>query len=328
MIRLSRRQTLSMIALGSALPASLHAQSPAWPARPIRIVVPFPPGGATDISARLIAEHLSRRLGQSAVVENRPGGSTVIGVDAVAKAPADGYTLLVAGGGSYSVLPALRRDLPFDIGRDFTPVSLIASAPVVVVAPASSPHRSLAELISAARAQPGRLRYASYGPGSAPHLAAEMLNHAAGIDLQPIAYKGASETSLALLRGEVDLGFETFAASNAMIKADKLRVLAHNGAQRTSFLPDTPGMKELGLEQAANEAFYGMMAPTGTPTDIVGRLSSEIASILALPEVRERLTALFLESTPPGPQAMSAMIQREFIKYQAVVQRARIQPQS
>jgi tripartite-type tricarboxylate transporter receptor subunit TctC len=321
---LGRRDVLALGAGVLGLGLSPAAWADAWPAKPIKLVVPFPPGGATDNSARLVAEQLSKRLGQAVVVENKPGGATVIGVDTVAKAPADGYTLLVAGGGSFSVLPALRNNLPFDVSRDLAPISLLVTAPVVLVTPAGHPYRRLADFIAAAKAQPGKLRYSTYGPGSAPHLAGEMLSAAAGIELDPIAYKGASDALLALLRGEIDLGFETFSAASPQVKDNKLRILALNGEQRSSFLPDVPGMGELGLAAASIEAFYGMMAPAGTPTAITSRLTREVKDILAQPDVREKMAAMFLEPAKAGADEMAALIRAETSKYKAVAQRAKI----
>lgn len=322
---LSRRHWLGLLG-ASALGASplLQAQTAPWPSRPLRLVVPFPPGGATDSSARLLAEHLARRLGQAVVVENKPGAATVIGVEAVTKATPDGHTLLVAGGGSFAVLPALKPNLAYDVQKDLVPISMLVTAPVVLVTPASSPYRRLADLVAAARAQPGRLRYATYGAGSAPHLAGEMLASAAGLVMEPIAYKGASDALLALLRGEVELGFETYSAATPQVKAEKLRILAHNGEQRSAFLPEVPGMGELGLAAASIEAFYGIMAPAGTPAAVCARLEREVREIMALPEVREKLMALALEPTRSGADEMSRMIRAETAKYRAVAQRANI----
>ncbi len=326
MSRMSRRHALGAIAASSLMiPGLAGAQpSPAWPARNLRLVVPFPAGGATDVSARLLAEHLQRRLGQPVVVESKPGAAPVIGVETVTKAPADGYTLLVAGVGSYSVLPAMRNDLPFDIGRDLASISLLSTTPVALVTPSGRPFRRLADFVAAAKAKPGQLRYSTYGPGSAPHLAGEMLAAAAGIEIEAIPFKGASEALLALLRGDIDLGFETYAASAAHIKADKLRVLAVNSERRSSFLPEAPGLGELGMGQASIEAFYGLAAPAGTPAPVLARLAKETAEILAIPEVKERMAGLFLEVPATGPQAMVNLINAETTKFKSVARRLKI----
>lgn len=321
---LNRRAALTALACTALLAVSPLVHAQAWPAKALRLIVPFPAGGATDSSARMVAEQLSKRLGQPVIVENKPGAATVIGVEAVARSVPDGYTLLVAGGGSFSVLPALRTNLPFDVNKDFVPISLLVTAPVVLVTPVSTPYKRLADFIAAAKKNPGKLRYSTYGAGSAPHLAGEMLAAAAGIDIEPIPYKGASEALLALVRGEVDLGFETFSAAGPQVKADKLHILALNGERRSSFLPEVPGLGELGLASAAIEAFYGMMAPAGTPPAITARLSKEVTEILAMPEIREKMATIALEVARPGPEAMSSLIRAETIKYKAVAQHAKI----
>ncbi len=323
---LSRRHLLRAAAATSfagLVPLAGHAQ--AWPARSIRVIVPFPPGGATDSAARIVSEHLSQRLGKPFVVDNKPGAATVIGMEMAAKAPADGYTLLATGGGSLSVLPALRNNLPYDVARDFAPITQLVNAPVVVVTPADRPYTRLADLVAAAKAKPGTLRYATYGMGSAPHLAGELLDSAAGIQTEAIPYKGASESLLALLRGEVDLGFETLSAAGAHVKSGKLRILSLNGEQRSAFLPEVPGMGEQGLGAAAMEAFYCMAAPAGTPVEITNRLAKEVQEILALPDVKEKLAGQFLEPAAKGPEAMAALVKSQTARYKAVAAKAKIE---
>ncbi len=323
---ISRRRALQALAVASTAglaPLSSHAQ--AWPARGLRIIVPFPPGGATDTSARIVAEHLTQRLGQPVVVDNKPGAATVIGMEAAAKAAPDGYTLLVTGGGSLSVLPALRNNLPYDVARDFAPITQLVSAPVVIVTAATKPYQKLADVIAAAKARPDAVRYSSYGAGSAPHLAGELLGSIASVQMEAIPYKGAADSMLALLRGEVDIGFETLSAASAHIKAGKLRILSLNGEQRSSFLPEVPGMGEQGLAGAAMEGFYCMAAPAGTPADIAARLAREVPDILKQPDVREKLATQFLEPVAQGPQAMAALVKSQTAKYRAVALKARIE---
>ena len=315
--KLSRRQALVTFASVAATYGlgNQVAMAQSWPSKAIKIIVPFPPGGATDASARIIAEHLARRLGQAVIVDNKPGASTIIGMEAAAKAPADGYTLLVTGGGSLAVLPALKANLPYNVNKDFTSIALLVTAPVVLVTASSKPFMKLSDFVAAAKAKPRDLRYSTYGAGSAPHLAGEMLSQAAGIEIEPIPFKGAGESLLALLRGEVDLGFETLSAASPHIKAGKLRVLSLNGEQRSSFLPDAPGLGELGYGAAAIDAFYCMSAPAGTPHDITARLSKEVLEIMALPDVKEKLAAMFLESNTKGPDGMNALIKMQTARY-------------
>ena len=321
-----RRALLSLAALSTTMLAPLVSRAQqAWPSRGLRVIVPFPPGGATDTSARIVAEQLALRLRQPVVVENKPGAATVIGMEAAAKAAPDGYTLLVTGGGSLSVLPALRNNLPYDVARDFVPITQLVSAPVVIITPAGRPFQKLADVIAAAKARPNGIRYATYGAGSAPHLAGELLASTTGTDLEAIPYKGASESLVALLRGEVDLGFETLSAASAHVKAGRLRILSLNGEQRSSFAPEVPGMGEQGLAAAAMEGFYCMAAPAGTPADITARLAREVQDILKQADVREKLASQFQEPVAQGPEAMAALVKSQTVKYKAVALKAKIE---
>lgn len=323
--RLSRRQ-FSMAVPGFLLPALAvpKASAQAWPHKPLRLVVPFAPGGASDTIARLLSERLARRLGQPVVVENKPGAATIIGVDTVAKAGNDGHTLLLAGVGSYSVLPALRKKLPFDVDRDLAYLGLVAYTPNILVTAYDKPFRTLPDLIKAARAKPREIRYATYGDGSANHLCGELLSHVAGVQLEPIAYKGAADAKLALLRGEIDLSFETLASVGGELKGNRLRALAHGGAGRSKLLPDLPGLAELGWGEAAVQPFFGLTMPAGTPEAVRTRLSKEILDIMGQADVKELAGAQFLEPVAIGADEMKAIVGRHTGLFRNIAQQLKL----
>jgi len=299
-----------------------HAQT--WPTRPVRIVVPFPPGGATDIVGRVVAEKLAARIGQPVIVENRPGAGTAIGVDAVVRAEPDGHTLLVSGSSSYTVVPALRAKPPYDPLKDLAPLALVANAPLVVVTAAAKPYRSIGDVLAAARAAPAKLSYSTFGAGTAPHLAGAMLADAAGIAIDPVPYKGSAEALLGVMRGEVDLGIDTLAAVGPGVKSGKLRVLATVGRTRTPFMPEVPGMHDLKLEQAAFDGFYAVAAPARTPPALLERIGRELAAVMAMPEVKQTLAQQALEATSMGPAALRALMQADLERYRAIGRRIHI----
>lgn len=321
----SRRTTLitALAALVTSL-ASPLASAQSWPSKPLKLIVPFPPGGATDTVARLIAERLGSRLGQAVIIENKPGAATVIGVDAVAKSIPDGHTLLVSGASSFTVVPGLRSKLPFDVLKDLTPIALVTYAPLVLVTAPSKPYQRLSDVIAQARAKPKSLTYSTYGPGTAPHLSAELLAHAAGVELEAVPYKGSAEALIGLMRGDIDVGVETLSAASAQIKAGKLRVLAVTSGKRTVFLPETPGMEELRLPQASFDGFYAVAAPAGTPATVVQRLTREISEIMALPEVKEKCAQLSLEAVALGPDALRAVMKTDIARFRELGQRIKI----
>jgi len=319
---ISRRATLAT-ALAAGL-ASPLAWAQSWPSKPVKLIVPFPPGGATDAVARLIAERLTPRLGQPVIIDNKPGAATVIGVDAVAKSVPDGHTLLVSGASSFTVVPGLRSRLPFDMLKDLTPIALVTYAPLVLVTAPSKPYQRLSDVIAQAKAKPRSLTYSTYGPGTAPHLSAELLAHAAGVELEAVPYKGSAEALIGLMRGDVDLGVETLSAASAQIKAGKLRVLAVTSGKRTSFLPDAPGMEELRLPQASFDGFYAVAAPAGTPAAVVQRLTREVSEIMALPEVKEKCAQLSLEAVAVGPEALRAIMETDIARFRELGQRIKI----
>ena len=309
--------------MATGLSSSLTwAQS--WPAKPIKLIVPFPPGGATDSIARLLAEALVPRLGQAVIIDNKAGAATVIGVDAVAKSPPDGYTLLVSGASSYTIVPALRDKLPFDVTKDLLPIALVAYAPLVVVTSVGKSYQRLADVLADAKAKPKVLLYSTYGPGSQPHLAAELLADAAGVDFQAVPYKGSADALLGLMRGDVDIGVETVSAATAHIKAGKLRALAVTSAHRSAFLPQVPGMEELNLAKASIQGFYAIAAPAGTPVSIVDRLVKEVDAIMSAPEPKAKCAELSLEAVSIGPDGLRAVIAAGLARYRELNKRLKI----
>lgn len=322
--RISRRAAISLVGMAALNYTWANAQSTSWPNKAMRLVVPFAPGGASDNIARLIAEQLAKRLGQPVVVDNKPGGSTIIGVDAVAKAPGDGYTMLMAGVGSYSVLPAMKKALPFSIEKDLAMVALVCYTPSILVTGSDKPYATLTDFIKAAKASPGALRYAHYGEGGANHLVGAMLEDAAEIKLEGIPYKGASDAKLALLRGEIDLSFETLSSVGGEIKSGRVRALAVGGTARSNLLPTVPSLTEFNLAKAAAQPFFGITVPSQTPTIIRDRLSREVQDIMKMPEIKERAASVYLEPVAMGSEEMRQMVVRETENYRRIARQLKL----
>lgn len=313
----------TLAALGAAsLPLPALAQS--WPARPIKLVVPFPPGGGTDASARIIGERLSVRLGQPVVIENKPGASTIIGVGAVTGAEADGYTLLFSGSSSFTVNPAVRPKLPYDPFKQLAPIALVARAPLVLVTSEANAYKSLQQLLDDASAKPGQLTYGTFGAGSGPHLVGEMLARAANAKLTPIPYKGSAEAVLALIRGDITLGIDTIASAAPHIQAGKLRPLAVVADKRSPQLPQVPAYGELKLSQALFDAWYAIAAPAATPAPVRDALLRALTEVMKEPEVRTRLAAQSMDATLLGPKALRELMDEEVTRYRAAAARAGI----
>ena len=264
-----------------------HAQT--YPQRPVRIIVPYPPGSGTDIVARLLGQRIGESWGQPIVVDNRPGAGAIVGVDAVAKAPPDGYTLGIADTGPLAINPALYPKLPYDPVRDFAPVVEVAKLPFMLVAHPSLGVSSVAELIAAAKRRPGQINYASVGNGSAVHLATELLRKQAGIDIVHIPYKGSAPALTDVLSGTTPLMFVNLLSGLAHVKSGRLRALGVGTGERLRALPDVPAISQAGLPGYKFEAWFGIIAPAGTPAPVVERLNSEFRRALALPDVRDRL---------------------------------------
>src|SRR5450830_459900 len=317
---MQRRCALSLLALAGCAGLSQTALAAAepWPSRSVRIVVPFPPGGGTDIVGRAMGQALAPRLGQAVVIDNKPGASTLIGTEAVTRAAPDGYTLLVSGSTTFSVNPALKPRLNYDPFKDLSAVAVLARAPLVVVVPAQSPFKTLPELLNAARRQPGSVRYATYGSATAPHLAGLLLGLSAGVNLQDIPYKGSAQVSTALMSGEVEATFDTVASAGPLIKAGKVRALATPSRVRVSSLP------QVGLPDSSFERWYAMAAPAGTPAPVLERLGRELRAVMALPEVQKQFRAQALEPVYQDPAAMTRLMEQEITQFRAAAARAHL----
>jgi tripartite-type tricarboxylate transporter receptor subunit TctC len=284
----------------------------AWPDKPVRIVVAYPPGGGIDVMARQIAGKLTPQWGQTVLVENRPGANTIIAADAVAKAPADGTTLLMTTDATFSINPHLYSKMPFNVEKDFVPVTMLVLLQQLLVAHPSLPASSLNELIVLAKQKPGALRYASYGSGSQPHLAGEMLKFKAGIDLLHVPYKGISLAVPAVMANEVEMTFAGIATSMPQLKAGRIKPLAIGGASRSALLPQVPTFAELGFPEVETHAWFGFFLPAGSPAQAVTRIYADTKKILEEPEFRQKqLVDRGYEVVGSGPDEFAAYIRKD-----------------
>ena len=263
-----------------------------YPDRPLRLIVPFPPGGTVDLIARIVAERIAPGLGQTVVVDNRAGAGGAIGADAVARAAPDGYTILQGTGSTHGTNPAVNKKLPYDPIKDFDPIVMIARTPYILVAHPAIAANTVRELVALAKAQPGKNNFASYGSGSSNHLAAELFKAMAGIDLVHVPYKGAAPAVAAIVAGEVQVIFDVVGTSGQHIKAGKMKLLGVGSPQRSPVAPDAPTLAESGVTGFDAGTFFGLFAPAGTPRVIVDRLNREVVKVLAMPAERERLVML------------------------------------
>lgn len=321
----SRRSLLAAATLAVALPfAASSAQAQAWPDKPIRIVVGFAPGGFTDVLGRLIGQKLSERLGQPVVVENKPGAAGTLGADQVAKAKPDGYTLLLAHSNSNSVAPALYPKLPYNILSDFTPIIPVANTPLLLTVHPSVAAKDVKEFVALAKARPGALRYASSGGGSAQHLAAERFQLATGTQMTHIPYKGSGQAIVDLLSGQVELNFESPPNVMTHAKAGKLRLLAITSNKRSALLPDVPTMAEAGVKNAEMLQWFAVMGPAKMPADITRRLNTEIAAILKMPDVAEKIASQGGEIMGGSSEDFAKFIASDSAAFARLVKEAKI----
>jgi len=312
--------------LAAALPAAaVAAQSsaPHYPAKPIRIVVPQSAGGSTDLTARLVAQKLSDALGQSVVVDNRPGAGSIIGTDIVAKAPADGYTLLVVAS-SITLNPSLHKKLPFDPVRDLAPVTQLSAFPNMLVVHPAVPVKSVQELIALAKSRPGQINYGSSGTGTGTHLSAELFKYMTGVDMVHVPYKGGGPAVIALLGGQVQLNFATIPSVLLHVRAGKLRAVAVTTLRRSPAAPEVPTIAESGVPGYDHGPWNGMLAPAKTPRAIIARLNAEVARIVHMPETKAVLVHEGAEPVGNTPEEFAAIIKTETVKWEKVIRAAGI----
>ena len=316
-----------LLALAMLIVASPAFAQGDYPDRPVRIVVPFPAGSATDIVSRLMAQKFSVRLGQQFIVENRPGASGNLGVDMVAKAAPDGYMLGLITASTHGVTPALGTKLPYDSIADFKPVSMIGAAPYVLVLYPGIPAKNIAELVALAKTKPGQLNYGSAGLASLAHLAAALFASDMGIDLTHIPYKSSAQSSIDIIAGRLDMQFATIGPTLSNIRDGKLRSLATTGASRVSSLPDVPTMMEAGVKDYDVSLWIAYVVPAGTPDAIVGKLNRAMAEILNEPEVVENLQKQGFDPDPGPPAALTQRIRSETAKWRDLVAKTGIKPE-
>lgn len=315
------KRVLKLLTLLAAL-ACLAAQAQGYPVKPIHIIVPFPSGGAVDISARAIASGLTKSLGQPVVAENRPGAGGNIAAEAVARSAPDGYTLFMTTSAILAINPALYAKLPFDPIKDFAPISAVVSVDNVLILHPSVPARSIPELIALARAQPGRYSFASAGNGTSTHLAAELFKLMAGVDLLHVPYKGGPPGVVDLLAGRVNMIFDLIPSALPHIRSGNVRALGVAGLKRSALLPDLAPISELGLPGYESSIWFGVAAPGATPQPIIARLAVDVANVAQQPEFRELLTGMGYNVISTTPEQMAEMIRAEIPKWSRVVKAA------
>jgi tripartite-type tricarboxylate transporter receptor subunit TctC len=315
--RIGARVLWAMALCAAAAGHAIAAES--YPAKPLRVVVGFPPGGFVDFTARLVATPLGTALGQQLVVENRGGAGGIVGTEIAARAAPDGYTLTVGSAGTHGVNQSLYPKLPYNVLRDFVPIARLADAPSILAVHPSLPVRSVKELLALARARPGEINYASAGSGTSTHLAAVLFEHLGRVKMVHVPFKGGGPAMVALLAGEVPVTFGTAASVSPQTKSGKLRGLAQTAGKRSAVLPDLPTVAESGLPGYEMLNWLGLFAPAGTPQTIVERLSSEALRVLKQPEVIARFHAQGAEPSPLEPDAFAAFVKSEIEKWAKVV---------
>jgi tripartite-type tricarboxylate transporter receptor subunit TctC len=324
MDRLSRVFALGICIAGLSVAPAALAQ--AYPTKPVRVVVPYPPGGVGDTTMRAIAQQLSESLGQPFVIDNKPGASQMIGADAVAKAAPDGYTLFLGSVTSLAINVSSQKKMPYDPVKDFAPVSMLYFSPMYLVVNPAVPAQSVKELVALAKAQPGKLSFASIGQGGSIHLAGEMFKSMAGVDITHIPYKGSAPALTDIIGGQVSLMFDAGVSALPQVRAGKLRALAITTAKRVDSTPELPTVAEAGgLPNYEATLWFGLVAPAATPRDIVNRLSQELAKILRQPALQARFANLGVEFSASSPEEFATYIRAETLKWGKVFRDAKVE---
>jgi tripartite-type tricarboxylate transporter receptor subunit TctC len=320
-----QRRTLLCAAFAAvALSATLSVHAETWPAKPVTLVVPFPPGGSTDMIARTLASGLQARLSQTFIVDNKAGATGTIGAAQVKRAPADGYTLLVASLGPYVIAPHLIKNVPYDATKDFDYITVAVQAPNVLVVPAASPYKTVADLIAAEKKNPGKLTFASSGNGSSDHLTAELFWAQTGTEGTHVPYKGGAPAITDLLGAVVDASFQNINAVIQHISAGKLRALAVTGDKRSSLLPQVPTLAEAGVKGVDVYSWQAVAAPKGLPADIKAKLATNIAAVLAEPAVKSKLTEQGFEVVASSPEQFAKFQATEYARWKNVIETRKI----
>jgi len=312
---------LSLAIASCAVVAPVLAQGQAWPAKPVKLIIPFPAGGNTDTLGRLVMQKLSESQGQQFIVENRAGAGSVIGAEAAAKSPPDGYTLFFGTTGSLASQPALQPKLPYDPVKSFAPIIALAGAPVVVMVGAHVPVNTLQEFIAHVKAHPGKLTFGSSGIGHFLHVSGEAFNAAAGVQLFHVPYKGTGQIQVDMFAGRLDTMIDTVVAYTDHIRSGKIKALAAGHKTRLRNLPNVPTAAEAGLPGYEFASYFGLLAPAGTPTDVIRRLNTEVGRILGTPELNETLSKMGLEPVPGSPEEYAALIVADGAKWKQMVGR-------
>ena len=314
------------LAAAACLLASPAAWAQTYPAKPIHILVPYAPGGIADIASRILGAKLTEAWGQQVVVENRPGGNGFIAMSAAAKGAPDGYTLVMATIGEAAIAPVLFKDAPYNIERDFAPISLVSDATIVLAVHGESPFKSVADVIAAAKAQPGRISVGSPGNGTVNQIVIEWLALNTGTQFQHIPYKGSAPAATALAAGEIPLGMLASSSVAPHLKTGRVRVLAVASAKRSKFGPDWPTLQQAGVADVNASTWTALLAPKGTPQPVLDKLNAEVVKVLDLPDIKERFAAGGVETIPSSAGELAARIKQDAAQFGVVVQKANIKP--